>query len=312
MGAIREMSTGRTRVLESDYVIGRTPAPKCSLTLKEPYVSGVHAELRWTGQLWELKDRGSRNGTYLDGRRIEPGVPHIVETGSKMGFGRVEQDWEMVDDSAPLAMVVPLDGGEPVTLDGELIPLPSSDDPRATIYRTMEGSWLLEAPDEAPRPIAHMQNFEAVGRLWRFSHSDMSPSTLAVSDLSPGLGCEVRDLALFFSVSTDEEHVHLRVTCGDRDFDLGARQHNYLLLTLGRRRLAETTQGLPEASCGWIDQEDLSHDPSMASPQLNCHVFRIRQQFAKVGVLDAAAIVERRPRPWQLRVGTARISIATL
>jgi hypothetical protein len=312
MGAIREMSTGRACLLEADHVIGRAPAPKCSLTLNEPYVSGVHAELRWTGQAWEVKDRGSRNGTYLDGRRIDPGVPYAVALGCKIGFGRVERAWEMVDDSAPVAMAVPLDGSEPVTLDGEFIALPSRDDPRATIYRGSDGSWVLESPDDPPRAIAHMQTFEAAGRLWRFCRSDLSPSTLAASGLSTVIGLHVRDLSLFFSVSRDEEYVSLRMTCGHRDFDMGARQHNYLLLTLGRRRLAEASQGIPEASCGWVDQDDLSHDPSMAPPQLNCHVFRIREQFAKAGVADAAAIVERRPRPWQLRVGTGRIAIATL
>jgi hypothetical protein len=45
----------------------------------------------------------------------------------------------------------------------------------------------------------------------------------------------------------------------------------------------------------------------MASPQLNVDVFRIRKQFADKGVLDAATLVERRPR--QLRIGTGRISI---
>jgi FHA domain len=312
MGAIREMSTGRTRILEVDHVIGRAPAPKCCLTLNEPYISGVHAELRWTGQAWELKDRGSRNGTFLDGRRIEPGVAYAVEAGARIGFGRLGRDWELTDDSAPVAMAIPLDGGDPVILDGDFIPLPSSDDPCATIYQTIEGSWVLESPGEPLAPLVHMQTFEAVGRLWRFCRSDMSPSTLAASGLSADLGCQARDTSLFFSVSQDEEYVHLRMTCGNRDFDMGARQHNYLLLTLGRHRLAEATEGLPEASCGWLDQEDLSHDPSMAPPSLNCHVFRIRQQFAKAGVVDAASIVERRPRPWQLRVGTARISIATL
>jgi hypothetical protein len=312
MGVIREMSTGQLRILEPDHVIGRAPAPKCSLALNEPYVSGVQAEIRWTGQTWELKDRGSRNGTYLDGRRLDPGVAYPIDAGARISFGRPGRDWELIDQSAPVAMAVPLDGGEPVTLDGEFIPLPSSDDPRATIYQAIDGSWVLESPGEPLAPLAHMQTFEAVGRLWRFCRADMSPSTLAASGVSGSLGFQVRDAYLFFSVSQDEEYVHLRMTCGDKDFDLGARQHNYLLLTLGRHRLAEATEGLPEASCGWIDQEDLSHDPSMAPPLLNCHVFRIRQQFAKVGVVDAADIVERRPRPWQLRVGTGRISIATL
>jgi hypothetical protein len=50
----------------------------------------------------------------------------------------------------------------------------------------------------------------------------------------------------------------------------------------------------------------------MAPPQLNIDVHRIRKQFAEVGVLDAANIVERRPRTRQLRIGTGRLSIIQL
>jgi len=117
---------------------------------------------------------------------------------------------------------------------------------------------------------------------------------------------------LSFSVSRDEEHVELQVRCGGRTFDMGARTHNYLLLTLARRRLADAAEGTPETSCGWIYQEDLAHDPSMAPPQLNIDVFRIRKQFAAIGVIDAANIIERRPRTRQLRIGTALITVAEL
>src|SRR6516225_4266548 len=84
MGAIRESSTGTTRILEPSHVVGRGPAPKCSLTLNHPHVSAVHAELRWTGVGWELKDLGSRNGTFLDGRRLEASVSTRLEKGSKV------------------------------------------------------------------------------------------------------------------------------------------------------------------------------------------------------------------------------------
>jgi hypothetical protein len=56
-----------------------------------------------------------------------------------------------------------------------------------------------------------------------------------------------------------------------------------------------------------VDLEDLAHDPRMAPPQLNVDVFRLRRQFADKGVVDAAAIVER--RPGQLRVGTGKVVI---
>jgi hypothetical protein len=49
--------------------------------------------------------------------------------------------------------------------------------------------------------------------------------------------------------------------------------------------------------------------PSSAA-QLNVDIFRTRRQFAEVGIVDAAGIIERRPRARELRLGVERISIA--
>ena len=310
MGTIRDSSTGAIRILEPSHVVGRVPAPRCSLTLDEPFVSGVHAELRWMGAAWELKDLGSRNGTYLEGRRLDPSAPHKIAKGSKFAFGKRDREWEMIDASGPPIMVVPLGGGEPVLLRDDFIALPSSDDPRATIYRTIDGVWVLESADEGLRPLADLQTFEAVGRLWRFSCAEMPPPTLATTGGFLQGRVELHDVDLAFSVSSDEVHVRLEMRYAGRDVDMGSRKHNYLLLTLARRRLEEKKDGLPETSCGWIDQEELAHDPSMAPPQLNIDVHRIREQFSKAGVVDAAGIVER--RPGQLRFGTSRVTITRL
>ena len=104
--------------------------------------------------------------------------------------------------------------------------------------------------------------------------------------------------------------MRLEMTHGGRSIDLGSRKFNYLLLTLARRRLDRSAEGLAETSCGWIDQEELAHDPSMAPPQLNIDVFRLREHFARAGVVDAMGLIER--RPGQLRVGTGRITITKL
>jgi hypothetical protein len=93
---------------------------------------------------------------------------------------------------------------------------------------------------------------------------------------------------------------------------LGERGHNYLLLTLARQRRKDEEAGLPDTSCGWIDLEILSRDPSVQGPQLNLSVFRIRDQFSRVNVLNAGKIIERRSNPRQLRLGTNRFSIVTL
>ncbi|MGD0674462.1 MAG: FHA domain-containing protein [Polyangiaceae bacterium] len=307
MGSIREHSTGRTQVLEPEHLVGR--AALCALRLDPRYVSGQHAVLRWTGVRWELKDLGSRNGTFIDGARVKPAEDHPIRRGAVIAFGTPEERWEIVDDSAPCAMAVPLDGGEPVLQDGDLLALPSADDPRATIYRAPDGSWILEQPNESPLPVANLQTFELEGRSWRFCCVENVPKT-SIAD--PFFEVEVWQVHLTFYVSRDEEFVRLAMTAGENTIDMGSRAHNYLLLTLARRRLADAQAGFADPACGWIDHDELAHDPTMAPPQLNIDVFRIRRQFAGAGVLDAVNIVERRTRSRQLRLGTGRISIEQL
>ena len=48
----------------------------------------------------------------------------------------------------------------------------------------------------------------------------------------------------------------------------------------------------------------------MAPPRLNIDVFRIRQMFEGIGLIDAANIIERRLRARQIRIGTGLITIA--
>jgi hypothetical protein len=128
----------------------------------------------------------------------------------------------------------------------------------------------------------------------------------------PGAACSglrIRDLELLFFVSLDEEYVNLRLRYASISFDLACRAHHYLLLTLARERAGDQASGLPETSRGWVRGEWLARDPSMAPPQLNLHVYRIRRQFAAAGVLDAVHIIERRQSSGQLRIGTTNVSI---
>jgi hypothetical protein len=306
MGRIRELDSEKSCLLEPEHVVGRRST--CALQLDRRYVSGQHAAVRWNGDGWDVRDLGSRNGTFLDGVRLRAGEQHPVPLGSRLAFGKLEHAWEMVDDSPPRVMAVPLDGGEPVFVDGDLLVLPSTDDPAVTIYPNTEGQWVLEEP-QLITEIKNLQVFEVAHRKWRFACAEPQYRT---SLADPLLELEVRHLELAFSVSKDEEHIHLRVVCAGRAFDLGARAHNYLLLILARRRIADVGEGLPETSCGWIYQEDFPHDPSMESGRLNLDVLRIRQQFSALGVVDAASIIERRPRTRQLRIGANRLSVVVL
>jgi FHA domain len=312
MGMIRETSTGRTSPLEPEHVFGRLGPPRCSQTLNDPHVSSVHAVLRWCGLGWELKDLSSTNGTFVDGERMPDGSSLLVSAGARIGFGAPVGPWELIDAARPEAMAIPLDGGDPARLEGEIIALPSRDDPRATIYRTGQGAWVLERAEEPLLVLRNGKTFGSGGRLWRFCCVELSPSTLACSPPSRPPRLEVGSLKLTFTVSRNEEHVELRATCGDRRMDLGGRAFHYLLLTLARHRLGDAAEGFPETSCGWVHVEELGRDPAMAPPRLNVDVHRIREHFGKHGVLDAAKIIERRQGSRELRIGTGNVSIVTV
>jgi len=229
MGLLRDLESEKTSLLEPEHVVGRGHG--CSLRLGHRFVSAQHAHLRWAHGRWEVKDLGSLNGTFLDGERIKPGDECPIKKGSRVAFGKVEKAWELVDDSGPQAMVVPLDGGDPILVEQELLVLPSDEDPRFTIYRS-EGAWVLEQPNESTTPITNAQVFELEGRPWRFCCPE-SDWTTAVATAPNNL--EVRHLQLVFLVSRDEELVEIRASSGDRSLSLGSRAFNYLLLTLARR-----------------------------------------------------------------------------
>lgn len=308
MAGLRNLESGDFQVVEPEHIFGR--APTSSTRLVASYVSAQHASMRWTGKRWVVRDLGSRNGTYLNGERLVVGEERPVTAGMTLCFGKpTESSWEIVDDTAPSVMVVPVDGGKPVHLDGELLAVPSSEDPQVTIYRGTHSPWMIERADHATTAITNMQTFTTGLQAWRFCCPEALGET-AVATVQHDL--EVRHLQLSFSVSRDEEHVALRMTCGGRTFDLGARSHNYLLLTLARCRLEDTANGLAETSCGWMYQEDLTGGVDAGPLALNLDVYRIRQQFGALGVADAANIIERRPRTRQLRIGTPHLAIVRL
>ena len=58
------------------WTIGRSEAADISVTASA--VSSIHARLSWEAGEWTLEDLGSTNGTFVDGKRLEPHVPVSV------------------------------------------------------------------------------------------------------------------------------------------------------------------------------------------------------------------------------------------
>ncbi len=71
--------------------VGRSPTN--TITLNDTFASGEHALVTLRGGQWWLEDRGSSNGTMLNGYRIEE--PVVISTGDVIGVGQGELKLEL-------------------------------------------------------------------------------------------------------------------------------------------------------------------------------------------------------------------------
>jgi pSer/pThr/pTyr-binding forkhead associated (FHA) protein len=94
------LSDGSERALAPAFTIGR--AEDNDLTLEKPTISRHHAVVTEEGDRWFLEDRGSFNGTFLNGQRIQAGAKVPLRHGDRIGFGA-----ESVVFSAPESLVDP-------------------------------------------------------------------------------------------------------------------------------------------------------------------------------------------------------------
>ena len=85
------MKIGTTFPLLPLTSLGR--AATNTIQLKDTYASGEHALVTLRGGQWWLEDRGSSNGTLLNGYRIDE--PVVVSTGDLIAVGQVELKLEI-------------------------------------------------------------------------------------------------------------------------------------------------------------------------------------------------------------------------
>jgi pSer/pThr/pTyr-binding forkhead associated (FHA) protein len=81
--------TGQTPYTAPDGApirIGRDP--RNTVVLVDLQVSRFHAEVRRTGDTYQVVDQGSRNGTYLNGRQVQK--PTVIHAGDVISVGRHE------------------------------------------------------------------------------------------------------------------------------------------------------------------------------------------------------------------------------
>ncbi len=108
----------------------------CQIVLHDESISRRHAEVRWTGAGWCVVDLGGRNGTLINGWKIEPDTPVILHDGDELGLGGARFQVNLCSERAATTH----DSGEPSSS--------ATYATRASIFQRLRGS------DEVARELS--------------------------------------------------------------------------------------------------------------------------------------------------------------
>ena len=256
----------------------------------------------WTGTRWEVRDLGSRNGTFVAGRRLAPGEPVEVGAGATLSFGRDDDPWTLVDTEPPSAYAVHTGSGRHMRARNAMLALPDTVSPEVVAYPDRNGQWVIEIGDDAARPVQDSETIHVAEAEWRLFVPDAHVGTAAVDQ-----GPHIDTIGLRFDVSLDEEHVQMTVSHRGDTIELEPREHGYTLLTLARARIEDAA--LPPSEQGWIDRDRLLKMLGTDTNGLNVAIYRARGQLTKAGVDGAAGIVEVRRGQRRLGLEPDRLTV---
>lgn len=291
--------------LAAHAIVGRSSA--CNVRLAEPRASAEHARLTYRDGVWTVRDLGSRNGTFVNGDRLERGGGRTLAAGDELVFGGAEATWVLADAAPPVAFARRLSDGALLPADGGLLALPSTEEPLVSVVEAEAGQWTVEA-DGTAHLATDGEIVSAAGRAFMLHLPTPLPATLEEQERPPAL----EDFELGLRVSSDEETVEVSLRGPDGVRVLSPRTHHYTLLTLARLRLRSRGEALSEAQRGWVSADDLCRMLGMDEMKLNVEIYRIRREMASVGLANAAQLIERRRGSRQLRLATEHVVITAL
>jgi hypothetical protein len=89
-------------LFDAEYVIGREPGN--GIQVPDSSVSGLHAKIRKTSEGYLLEDMNSRNGTYVNGERIQS---RLLKSDDKIRLGKVHLVFNLPTQVLPTKTTAP-------------------------------------------------------------------------------------------------------------------------------------------------------------------------------------------------------------
>ncbi len=274
MAVMQNLSSQNKEVLMCSHLFGRDAA-RVTTSLEGASVSRIHAAINWQNGHWVFNDF-SKNGTIVNGKLVQK-TGLRISSGDIFKFGPDEVNhWQITDDSPPLSYLI--------SANETIISLSADQKnklpwPGTYVEYQYDSGWWFD--DRGQRvPLKAGESINRGGQTWTFVENEVISETIDDrAELS---------LAFFrFDLSADEEHIKMRLKVRGVEMNLGERAHNYLCLTLARKRVQDMQQGYPKADQGWVSTEELLRDLSREFQKeadelyLNLHVHRFRKMLSE-------------------------------
>ena len=82
----------------NDYVLDKMKivggrSPNCDIQIGDMMVSNRHFCIWFEDDEWRIRDLNSRNGTYLNGQRVEE--PYLLDDGDRIRVGEMELEFKV-------------------------------------------------------------------------------------------------------------------------------------------------------------------------------------------------------------------------
>lgn len=280
---LHEPKTGREVALRARTTFGRDAGN--DVVLDVPAASSQHALVFWRKRCWWVRDLASRNGTWVQERRIAPGVDVPIGLGESVAFGDPRRRWWVYSVDPPRLFAESLvDGARVEAIDG-VLGLPSNDDPQVMVFRS-DPLWVIEEADGV-RAAVDREVVVLDGLPWRLALPDGLEDTLGMTGR----------LGLRVHVTGSAWRPVVTVLRGDRVDALEWASCDRLLWVLAREREHDRRRAPADRGLTHLDlvADELGVEPKT----VNVYVHRLRHRLGRLGVQD---LIERRRGVGQLRL----------
>jgi len=264
------------------------------------HASRHHALLTWGEGRWWLRDERSRNGTWVDGRALGQ-VNLALGAGQRIGLGRPEPDWELVDESPPRPYARREDRGLEIEARDGVIELPCQEGPVVLRLDPERHVWVRQG-DPGGTPLQDRERVVA-GVGWDLFLYSTSDTTVPRSP-----PWELADVEVTFRVSRDMEHTALGLRSSHgADRWLPAQEIFWPLYILARARLADASAVAHDQ--GWLTIQELSQQSGLPRKTLDIYIIRLRERLSREGLCGAESIVQVRRGQRRIGVSPAQIQV---